>query len=140
MIGETWKVMADNTRRQPDLPLIPILSVYTDFFTLRIWKNTYFLPKNVAKYRLIVFLEIWQNEDFFFQECERVFFMVSLVIQNFPLKYWFSLSFILILCWPSVAGLGRVLEKGSLLLPVLWLPVLPTQCQVKWGSTPTNKV
>ena len=88
-----------------DLPLILILSVYIyiyiyiyiyRFFTLRILQNT-FLPQNLAKYR-------------FFQECETFFFTFSLVIQIFSIEYWFSLSFILILCSTRVAGL-IILQK-----------------------------
>ena len=53
-----------------DLPLILILSVYTDFLLLEFGKVQIF------------FLEIWQNTDFF-KECERVFFIFSLFIQIF---------------------------------------------------------
>ena len=59
--------------------------IYPDFFALRIWQNTDFLPWNLAKYR------------FFFQECKWVFSIFSLVIQfffsyntGFPCHlYWF---------------------------------------------------
>ena len=57
-----------------DLPLILILSVYTDF-----------LPFEFGKIQ-IFFLKIWQNTDFF-EECERIFFIFSLVIQIFSLNY-----------------------------------------------------
>ena len=36
--------LIDVYRSNPDLPLILILSVYTDFVTLQIWQNTDFLP------------------------------------------------------------------------------------------------
>ena len=62
----------------PDLPLILILSVYTDF-----------LPLEFGKIQ-IFFLEIWQNTDFF-KECERVFFIFSLFIQIFFSKILISL-------------------------------------------------
>ena len=58
-----------------DLPLVLILSVDTDFLHLKIGKIQ------------IIFLKISQNTDFFFQECERVFFIVSQVIQIFFLRY-----------------------------------------------------
>ena len=59
------------TGTSTDLPLILILSVYADF-----------LPLEFGKIQ-IFFLEIWQNTDFLFQECERVFFIFSLFIQIF---------------------------------------------------------
>ena len=79
-----------------DLPLILILSVYTDFSHLEFGK-IHFLSQNLAKYR-------------FFQECKTFFFTFSLVIQIFSREYWFSLSFILILCSTRVAGLF-ILQK-----------------------------
>ena len=58
----------------PDLPLILILLVYTDF-----------LPLEFGKIQ-IFFLKICQNTDFF-HECERFFFIFYLVIQIFSRKY-----------------------------------------------------
>ena len=80
-----------------DLPLILILSVYTDFVPLEFGKIQIF------------FHEICQNTDFL-QECKWVFSMFSLVIQIFFLKYRFSLSFILIVCNTRVAGLLLLLS------------------------------
>ena len=52
------------------LPLILILSVYTDFYLLEFGKIQIF------------FLKIWQNTDFY-QDREQVFFIFSLDIQIF---------------------------------------------------------
>ena len=77
-----------------DLPLIQILSVYTDFLTVKFGKIQIFLPK------------IRWNTDFVL-ECQRFFLILSLFIQIFFLKYWFFWSFILILCEIIVAGLHQ---------------------------------
>ena len=63
-----------NKRIKTNLPLILILSVYTDF-----------LPVKFGKIQ-IFFLKIWQNTDFF-EECVRIFFIFSLVLQVFSLNY-----------------------------------------------------
>ena len=57
-----------------DLPIILISSLYT-----------YFSPLEFGKIQ-IFFIKIGQNTDFF-QEWEKVFFIFSLVIQIFSLKY-----------------------------------------------------
>ena len=70
---------ADWLASDPDLPLILILSVSADFFTLRIWQHTMIQ---------VFFLKLWQNTGFFCQECEKDF-LYSLVIHVpiFPLKF-----------------------------------------------------
>ena len=75
-----------------DLPLIQILSVCTDFFTLEFGKIQIFQNK------------IRRNTDFFL-ECQRFFLILSIFIQIFFIKYRLFWSFILILCQIIVAGL-----------------------------------
>ena len=84
----------------------------------------------------------------FLLECQRFFLKLSLFIQIFSLKYWFSWSFILILCQIIVAGLLILLDWSVdtylsrptpvqraapqfivfIAVVVLWLCLLPLTC------------
>ena len=104
----TW---VQTARQVEDLGCCDLCRPATDTDFIRMYR--FFYPENLRKYRFsslkfgklqIFLLKIWQNTEFF--QAKVVFFLIfPLVIQIFPPKYWFSLSFMLILWYSRVAGL-----------------------------------
>ena len=73
------------------------ISIYW-FFNRKLLQNTDLFPLKLGEIQI------------FLLKCQRFFLILYLFIQIFFLKYWFSWSFILILCQIIVAGLRSCLE------------------------------